>query len=336
MEVVTLRRHFVDALLHLLMLEDLDVLIAAQQQSHLFAGRERARVFGHRFERHHAFFRRGEIFLLGLAEPERAQTQSVATEDHFVAFARDDCDRALRQRSERAAEVAMERLERRVVFLALAPDGRKDDLDGFHQRQAVIEHEAFDHAVENLRVAGLRGQLETERGGLARQTVNRIDLAVVAERRKHLRLFSRRIRVGRIAPVTQRDRRFEFRFGEFGEITPQSFGVAANFVNRAGVAQRSDVDGQFAFERQMDMKRLAVAHSPRAARNRSDLPVTRLAGAAKRAEHFRPDLGVLREHDFHPARFDDFRRAPFDVVVIIPRGGGQQNVRDGEIRMIDR
>src|SRR5262249_15604203 len=212
-EVITLRRHFVDALLHPLVLEDHHLAVPLNQYPHLLAGRERPRVFGHRFQRRYAFFRRGEIFFLGLSEPERAQTQRVATENNFVAFARDDRGRPLRERSECAAEVAVERFEWRVGFFALAPDGREDDLDGLHQRQAVIEHQAFNDAVENLRITRARRQLKAERDRFARQPVNRVDLAVVTERRKHLRPFGRGVGVGRIASVAQRDRRFEFRLG---------------------------------------------------------------------------------------------------------------------------
>src|SRR5262245_44012666 len=117
-----------DAPLHLLVLEDLDLAVALYQQSHLLAGREGPGVFGHRLQRHDTFLGRGEIFFFGLSEPERAQPQRVATENHFVAFARDDRGRPLSERAEGAAEVAVERLERRLVLLALAPDGWEDDL----------------------------------------------------------------------------------------------------------------------------------------------------------------------------------------------------------------
>src|SRR5262249_18740617 len=107
------------------MFEDLDLAVAPDQQPHLFAGRQGPGVFSHRLQRHNALLRRGEIFFFGLSEPERAQAQRVTTEDRLVAFARDDRGRPLRKRAERAAEVAVERLERRVVLLALAPDGRE-------------------------------------------------------------------------------------------------------------------------------------------------------------------------------------------------------------------
>ena len=191
MKVVTLRSQVINALLQFLMLENFYGMIAVNEQAHLFAGRHRARINVHRFERHDAFFRRSEILFLSLAEPQRTQAERVATEYDFVAFARDDRGGALRHRTERAAEVTMKVFHRRIEFFGFAPHGREDDFERFHQRQAVIEHQAFDDAVKNLRVARVARQLKAERNGFAREAVNRVDFAVVAERRKHLRFLSR-------------------------------------------------------------------------------------------------------------------------------------------------
>ncbi len=95
------------------------------------------------------------------------------------------------------------------------------------------------------------------------------------------------------------------------------------------------MDRQLAFERQMDMKRLAVPHSPRAARDRGDLPVTRLVRPPQRPKHLGPGLRVLREHNLHPARLEDLHRAPFDVIVIRALCGGQQQVSHSEVWVID-
>ncbi len=54
MKVKVLLGKRVDARLQLLMLEDLDALIAMQQQPHLFARRERPRITEHRLERDNA------------------------------------------------------------------------------------------------------------------------------------------------------------------------------------------------------------------------------------------------------------------------------------------
>ena len=67
----------------------------------------------------------------------------------------------------------------------------------------------------------------------------------MAERRIDLRFFGGGIFVGRIASMTERDRRFEFGFGELREVAAQCFSVATHFVDRAVIAQGGNMDGQF-------------------------------------------------------------------------------------------
>jgi hypothetical protein len=100
-------------------------------------------------------------------------------------------------------------------------------------------------------------------------------------------------------------------------------GLSANLVNGAGVAKRSDVDRQLAFERQVNMESFTVPHSPRPARDRRQLPVERLAGASQRPQRLAPDLRVLLEYDLHSARLEYLHRAALDVVVIGALGGRQ-------------
>src|SRR5205085_6995703 len=102
---------FERAALQFVILEDLDALAATQEEAHLLAGRERARVAHHLFERHDALLGRGEELLLRLAAPEGSEAQRVRTEDDLIALPRDDGGRPLRQRAERASPVAIKLLQ---------------------------------------------------------------------------------------------------------------------------------------------------------------------------------------------------------------------------------
>ena len=161
------------------------------QQPHLLAGRQRPRIDNHMIERHHSLLRRRKILLLRHPKPERAQPQRVATEDDLVTLPGNDRRRPLRQRPECPPEIAVERLHRRVKLLALAPDRRKQNLDRLHQRDPIRKHQPLDRPVKDLRITRLVRQLDSQRRRLPRQPIDRVDLTIVAKRRKHLRLLRR-------------------------------------------------------------------------------------------------------------------------------------------------
>ena len=270
--------------LQLVVLEDLDAVAAPQEETHLLAGGERARVAHHLFERHDALLRGGEELFLRLAAPERTKAQRVGTEDDLVRLPRDDGRRALGERAERPTPVAVELLQLLGEARDLAPDGREGDLQCVHQAQVVVEHEALDDAVKHLRVARACGQLDAERARLSAQPVNRVDLAVVAEGGKHLRALGAGVGVGRVAPVSERDGRLEVGVRKLREVAAQGLCVAAHFVDHAVGAERGDVDGQLAFEPQREVEDTAVFQPARRARQGGDLPELRLGGARQRAE----------------------------------------------------
>ena len=76
----------------------------------------------------------------------------VHREDHLVGGAAGQADRALGVRAEGLAVVDVEVLELRRQAVHLAEDRRQRELDRLEQRQALLEDEALQQAVEVLGV----------------------------------------------------------------------------------------------------------------------------------------------------------------------------------------
>ena len=161
---------------------------AAQAGHHLLAGGKWGRVVDHAAQRNHAALRGPEVFLLGLTEPQRAQTQRVHREHALVAVARDDRRRTLRQRPAARPQPDIRALEAGAEVLDLAQNGRKHALDGFQQAHALGIDVACQHPVEVLAV-GAAGQGQPELVALLAKPVNGVDLAVVRQKAERLHLL---------------------------------------------------------------------------------------------------------------------------------------------------
>src|SRR5215475_14127283 len=96
------------------------------------------------------------------------------------------------------------------------------------------------------------------------------------------------------------------------------------------------MDRQFAFEREMHPEGIAVLHPARPPWNGGDLPEERFIGAAQWSKRLAARVRVLIENDLHPARLKNLPRPLLDSLMIGFFCSRQQDVRDGEIWMIDR
>ena len=170
--------------------------------------------------------------------------------------------------------------------------------------------------------------MEAECRGFPSQPVDGIDLAVVAEGRKHLGLFSRRVGVGRVTSVAKSDRRFKIGPGELREVTPQGFRVAANLIDCARLAKAGDMKRQLTLELRVNLKGVPVLDSPRRSGQCSHLPELRLAGASKWTKRFAASLRLLLENDLETAVLQNFQRFLLDFGMPRTLGGREHDVGD--------
>ena len=98
----------------------------------------------------------------------------------------------------------------------LAQNGREGELDGFEQREALLEDEALEQAVQVLRVGAVARDGQPELTRLLAQLRDGVDLTVVAEDCERLHTAERGVRVGGVAVVRDDTRRRECGVGQLG------------------------------------------------------------------------------------------------------------------------
>ena len=130
-------------------------------------------------------------------------------------------------------------------------------------REPHAEHHAAQDRVDVLRVAAGARERDAQRLGLLAQPPDRVDLAVVRERREGLHAVEARARVRRVPVVAERHRRREARIGEIREVERQLMAGAAQLVHR-GMAREAD-DGRGGESLDLDAGRVQRARARRAA-----------------------------------------------------------------------
>ena len=118
-------------------------------------------------------------------------------------------DGALRVGAERLAVVHVEVLELRGQAVHLAEDRRQGELDGLEQREALLEDEALEQAVEVLAVRAVVGDRQAELLALLAELGDRVDLAVVPQDRERLHAAEGGVGVRGVAVVGDDPRRRE-------------------------------------------------------------------------------------------------------------------------------
>ena len=119
--------------------------------------------------------------------------------------------RALRVGAPGLAVVHVQVLQVGRQAVDLAQDRRQGELHGLEQREALLEDEALEQAVEVLGVRAVARGGQAELLALLAQLGDRVDLAVVAEDREGLHPAEGGVRVGRVAVVGDDPRRGEAR-----------------------------------------------------------------------------------------------------------------------------
>ena len=197
----------VDQPLHLLVVEQARALVALDAHHHLLAGRQRLGLAGHVRERDDARLGAEHVRVVRLDLPQRAQAERVHREHVLVPVARDQRDRALRERAHRLAQVHVEAAQVLGELADLVHDRRHGQLHRLRQRQAAPVDQRLDQAVQVLRVGGVVADRRAQHQRLGAQARDRVDLAVVAQDRERLHAHERRPRVRRVAVVARAARR---------------------------------------------------------------------------------------------------------------------------------
>ena len=231
----------VDLALHVGVVEHDRHAVLAGQEGDLLARRQRGGVARELGDRDDARLGGDDVELVGLDPPERAQAHGVHREDHLVGGSRGQRDRPLGVRAQRLAVVDVEVLELRRQAVDLAEDRRQGELDRLQQREALLEDQALEQAVEVLAVGAVARDRQAELLALLAELGDRVDLAVVAEDRERLHPAEGRVRVRRVAVVGDDPRGGEVLLLHLGVEARDHLGLPLDLVDRVVGRERGDV-----------------------------------------------------------------------------------------------
>ena len=223
-------------------------LDAVDQHQRLLARRQRLRLGDHVVDRDDPRLGAEDVILGGLDLPQRPQPESVGREDALVAVAGDQRHRSLRERAHRLAQVHVEAAQLLRQVADLLDDRRHHHLHRFRQAQALAADHGVDRQVEVLRVGGAGADRHGQHLRLLAQLFDRVDLAVVAERRERLHALERGPGVGRVAVVAEAADRLEALVVKVRVVLAEHLRRAHHLVDAGGGGEGGDVDAELHLE----------------------------------------------------------------------------------------
>ena len=202
--------------------------------------RERPGITAVPLERDEAALAREHVRLVRLQLPERTQPHGVDADDAQVAEPREEGGGPLGERAERRAR-ARERVLRLLVHSPhLVDDRREHELDRLDRIEPMTEDEPAHRRVHVLRVAPPARQRDAKRPDLVTEAGDRVDLAVVRERRERLHPLEAGRRIRGVAVVTEGHRRPEARIGEIRVVRGELLRMAAQLVDGRAAREADD------------------------------------------------------------------------------------------------
>ena len=320
--------------LHVPVVEHLRHAVLARDERDLLSRRQRRGVAGELGDGHDARLGRDRVHVLGLDPPQRPQAHRVHREDHLVRRPAGQRHGALGVGAERLAVVHVQVLELGGQPVHLAEDRRQRELDGLEQREALLEDQALQQAVEVLAVRAVVGDRQAELLALLTELGDGVDLAVVPQDRERLHAAEGGVGVRRVAVVGDDPRRGEVGVLHLRVEARDDLRLALHLVDRVVGRERGDV----AVELALQLHHRAVAGGggggAALARPAGELPEDggRLGGARpERAAVDRPlaapeHLEAVLDDDLLDARH--LNRGALGAV--------EEDVRHGEARVVDR
>ncbi len=298
----------------------------------MLAGSERPWIGDVALERDESTFAREDVLFVRLDMPERAEPHRVHAEQAQVVEAGEEGGRPLREWTEGRPGVRVGVLHRVGQAADLVHDRWEDELDRLDRIHAETVDEPAQQRVDVLRIAAASHDRHAESARLLAQPADRVDLAVVRERRERLHPREGARRVRGVAVVPERRRRAKAGIAKVGEVRDELAGGAAELVHgrrarethhrrgRAGL----DLDGR-------EVERAITAAAARVGLER-ELPEARLRGAAAREEGERRRRLVALQDDPDTVGIEDRADRRIGVGGCV---GRHEEVRDREVR-IDR